>query len=250
MHVCCPCWPGCRQTCFPADCATRCLDISYEAPHADGALSTRVYGLKVLHLLRRSARQAGGGRLDGPRRAHGQQGTRWWPHCNLHRTGCGAHAACTCTDLTRTGMLAPHKRSSAQLISFTQHHDQSASPPPEACMSARQPLLQVAEAAARRADVAEALGSSQQWPDWAAKVLRPRNERDNVMHWACGRPSASDMHTTTEEAAGVLVRSAPVAWTACPAWRPCKSADGVRSAGCIAPHLTCAPPQRRSLACW
>ena len=67
---------------------------------------------------------------------------------------------------------------------------------------------QVAEAAARRTDIAQALGSSPLWPGWAQRVLQPRNERDNVMHWACGRPSASDVHLT-DEAAGVLVRPAP-----------------------------------------
>ena len=67
---------------------------------------------------------------------------------------------------------------------------------------------QVAEAAARRSDIAEALGACPQWPSWAASVLKPRNERDNLMHWACGRPSASDMHGMAEDSpAGVLVRS-------------------------------------------
>ena len=85
---------------------------------------------------------------------------------------------------------------------------------------------QVAEAAARRTDIAEALGANRQWPDWAARVLRPHNERDNVMHWACGRPSASDMHPP-EEASGVLVSAwqaslmpSRCAWPACMAVCP------------------------------
>ena len=71
----------------------------------------------------------------------------------------------------------------------------------------RRLLWQVAEAAARRSDIAEALGACPQWPGWAASVLQPRNERDNLMHWACGRPSASDMHGAMAEdsPAGVLV---------------------------------------------
>ena len=82
------------------------------------------------------------------------------------------------------------------------HPSPGPSPPVHAPCACRQ----VAEAAARRSDIAEALGACPQWPGWAASVLKPRNERDNLMHWACGRPSASDMHGMAEDSpAGVMV---------------------------------------------
>ena len=49
------------------------------------------------------------------------------------------------------------------------------------------------EVGTRRAAVAEALRGSRAWQDWLKRVLRPRNELDNVMRWACGRPSAADL---------------------------------------------------------
>ena len=57
----------------------------------------------------------------------------------------------------------------------------------------------LAETAGRREDVAAALGASKEWPTWAETVLRPRNERENVMQWACGRPSASELANLDHE---------------------------------------------------
>lgn len=49
------------------------------------------------------------------------------------------------------------------------------------------------EVGTRRPAVAEALRGSRAWQDWLKRVLRPRNELENVMRWACGRPSAADL---------------------------------------------------------
>ena len=49
------------------------------------------------------------------------------------------------------------------------------------------------EVGTRRPAVAEALRGSRAWQDWLKRVLRPRNELENVMRWACGRPSAVDL---------------------------------------------------------
>ena len=49
------------------------------------------------------------------------------------------------------------------------------------------------EVGTRRAAVTEALRGSRAWATWLQRVLRPRNELENVMRWACGRPSAADL---------------------------------------------------------
>ena len=49
------------------------------------------------------------------------------------------------------------------------------------------------EVGTRRPAVAEALRGSRAWQDWLKRVLRPRNELENVMRWVCGRPSAADL---------------------------------------------------------
>lgn len=59
----------------------------------------------------------------------------------------------------------------------------------------------LAEAAGRRAEVAAALGASKEWPRWADNVLRTRNERENVMQWSCGRPSASELANSLDHEA-------------------------------------------------
>ena len=49
------------------------------------------------------------------------------------------------------------------------------------------------ELAGQRELIASALAGSTEWSIWLQKVLQPRNERENVHRWACGRPSQQDL---------------------------------------------------------
>ncbi|KAK9810880.1 hypothetical protein WJX73_005157 [Symbiochloris irregularis] len=64
----------------------------------------------------------------------------------------------------------------------------------------------LAEAAGNSPDIAAALGSSKQWPEWSEAVLKPRNDRENVMQWGCGRPSHTERMSSMdrEPEAGLL----------------------------------------------
>ncbi|KAK9834883.1 hypothetical protein WJX81_006337 [Elliptochloris bilobata] len=67
------------------------------------------------------------------------------------------------------------------------------------------------EVGTRRPAVAEALRGSRAWGSWLQRVLRPRNELENVMRWACGRPSAADLagaDSDENELAGVPAEGA------------------------------------------
>jgi hypothetical protein len=48
------------------------------------------------------------------------------------------------------------------------------------------------ELAQHREGIATALATCTEWSIWTQKVLQPRNEREDVQHWACGRPSATE----------------------------------------------------------
>ncbi len=49
------------------------------------------------------------------------------------------------------------------------------------------------ELSGQREAIAAALAGSPDWSIWLQKTLQPRNERENVHRWACGRPSQQDM---------------------------------------------------------
>ncbi|BDA44664.1 Serine/threonine-protein phosphatase 6 regulatory subunit at N-terminal half [Coccomyxa sp. Obi] len=49
------------------------------------------------------------------------------------------------------------------------------------------------ELSAQREAIAAALAGSPEWSIWLQKTLQPRNERENVHRWACGRPSQQDL---------------------------------------------------------
>lgn len=50
----------------------------------------------------------------------------------------------------------------------------------------------LSELAQHREGVATALATSTDWAIWLQRVLQPRNEREDVQRWACGRPSATE----------------------------------------------------------
>ncbi len=49
------------------------------------------------------------------------------------------------------------------------------------------------ELSGQREAIAAALAGSPEWSIWLQKTLQPRNERENVHRWACGRPSQQDL---------------------------------------------------------
>lgn len=67
----------------------------------------------------------------------------------------------------------------------------------------------VGEVGTRRPAVAEALRASRAWGSWLQRVLRPRNELENVMRWACGRPSAADLAGADSDDNELAVRATP-----------------------------------------
>ncbi len=62
------------------------------------------------------------------------------------------------------------------------------------------------EVGTRRPAVTEALRGSRAWAAWLQRVLRPRNELENVMRWACGRPSPADLAGADSDEAELAVR--------------------------------------------
>lgn len=53
----------------------------------------------------------------------------------------------------------------------------------------------LAEAATVRDAVAAALGATPGWGAWVEGTLRSRNETEDVLTWACGRPSRQAIST-------------------------------------------------------
>ena len=51
------------------------------------------------------------------------------------------------------------------------------------------------EASSRRADIRDALQASTQWQKYANGPLAEANARQDVMQWACGRPSKEALST-------------------------------------------------------
>lgn len=51
------------------------------------------------------------------------------------------------------------------------------------------------DASSRRADIRAALQASTQWQQYAGGPLAEANARQDVMHWACGRPSKEALST-------------------------------------------------------
>ena len=51
------------------------------------------------------------------------------------------------------------------------------------------------EASSRRADIGTALQASPQWQQYADGPLAEANTRQDVMQWACGRPSKEALST-------------------------------------------------------
>lgn len=74
------------------------------------------------------------------------------------------------------------------------------------------------ELAGAREGIAAALAGSPEWSIWLQKVLQPRNERENVLRWACGRPSPSDLHQQCggpADSSMLSVRNAPLISSPC-----------------------------------
>ena len=67
----------------------------------------------------------------------------------------------------------------------------------------------------KRAGVAAALEASAEWQQWRASVLQPRNEREDVNRWACGRPSTQEMASRAASAEDPMLEASPQFHAAC-----------------------------------
>ena len=69
--------------------------------------------------------------------------------------------------------------------------------------------------AEKRSGVAAALEASAEWGRWRASVLQPRNEREDVNRWACGRPSTQEMASRAASAEDPMLEVSPPLRAAC-----------------------------------
>lgn len=67
----------------------------------------------------------------------------------------------------------------------------------------------------KRSGVAAALEASAEWAQWRASVLQPRNEREDVNRWACGRPSTQEMASRAASAEDPMLEVSPPLRAAC-----------------------------------
>ena len=76
----------------------------------------------------------------------------------------------------------------------------------------------------KRSGVAAALETSAEWGQWRASVLQPRNEREDVNRWACGRPSTQEMASRAASAEDPMLEASlplPAACTRTGRFLPC-----------------------------
>ena len=69
--------------------------------------------------------------------------------------------------------------------------------------------------AEKRSGVAAALEASAEWGQWRTSVLQPRNEREDVNRWACGRPSTQEMASRAASAEDPMLEVSPQLCAAC-----------------------------------
>ena len=67
----------------------------------------------------------------------------------------------------------------------------------------------------KRSGAAAALEASAEWAQWRASVLQPRNEREDVNRWACGRPSTQEMASRAASADDPMLEVGPRLRAAC-----------------------------------
>ena len=67
----------------------------------------------------------------------------------------------------------------------------------------------------KRSGVASMLEASAEWEQWRASVLQPRNEREDVNRWACGRPSTQEMASRAASAEDPMLEVSSQSHVAC-----------------------------------